>query len=75
MVEGAKCPACKGKEVGIYQSLLPLRIMVKQTEDGPVYQTRPAGRYLVGSKCHKAQWSMFNAQPQSKYPEHDVYPR
>lgn len=49
--------------------------MVKKTMDGPIYQTRPAGRYLVGPKCHKAQWSMFNAQPQSKYPKHDVYPR
>ena len=75
MVEGVTCPACRGKEVGIYQSLLPLRIMVKKTLDGPVYQTRPAGRYLVGPKCHKAQWSMLNAQPQTKYPKHPAYER
>lgn len=57
MQEGHKCPAC-GQEGATLPAITPMLIGGKLVF---------AGKYLVGTKCHKKQWSLYTGRPGSEY--------
>ena len=58
MKEGLRCPACAGKEEATLPALSAMLIKGRYI---------PAGKYLVGAKCHKKQWSLYTGLPASDY--------
>ncbi|KKN54908.1 hypothetical protein LCGC14_0588010 [marine sediment metagenome] len=57
MQEGHKCPACDN-EPATLPAITPMLIGGKLAF---------GGKYLVGAKCHKKQWALYNGRPASEY--------
>ena len=57
MQDGNKCPACRQEKATLH-AITPMLI------DG---KPQNAGKYLVGAKCHKKQWCLYNGRPASEY--------